>query len=142
MQCNSTASAGDEATCQSSLANLQMFGLCGGGGGDGGVPPRDAGAPRDAGPPRDSGPAGDASVAQSCIDLALCCPSTADPIQCESIATSGIDLICSLFAVQLGCICASRAAGAYQRCLGGSHGRAPRACGGASAVDVVRYVSR
>ncbi len=104
MQCNSTASAGDEATCQSSLANLQMFGLCGGGGGDGGVPPRDAGAPRDAGPPRDSGPAGDASTSAACADLALCCPSTADPVQCESIATSGIDLICSLFAAQLGCI--------------------------------------
>ena len=104
MQCNSTASAGDEATCQSSLANLQMFGLCGGGGGDGGVPPRDAGAPRDAGPPRDSGPAGDASVAQSCIDLALCCPTTADPVQCDTIAASGLDFACNLFALQLGCI--------------------------------------
>lgn len=104
MQCNSTASAGDEATCQSSLANLQMFGLCGGGGGDGGVPPRDAGAPRDAGPPRDSGPAGDASISAACADLALCCLSTADPVQCEAIATAGIDLICSLFAAQLGCI--------------------------------------
>lgn len=103
MQCNSTASAGDEASCQSSLASLQMFGVCGGGG-DGGVPPRDAGAPRDASAPRDSGPAGDASISAACAELALCCPSTADPVQCEAIAMSGFDVFCALFATQLGCI--------------------------------------
>jgi hypothetical protein len=100
-QCNSTASGGDESACAGLLSNIQsLVGVCGAG--DGGVP-RDAGAPRDSGV-RDSGPAADASISAACADLALCCLSTADPVQCEAIATAGIDLICSLFAAQLGCI--------------------------------------